>query len=53
MSSLESESLTLGLGQCLDLFKACRVLCNQGTSLDQIDTLCQASFVAKDLDIVH
>jgi hypothetical protein len=28
-------------------------LCNQGTSLDQIDTLCQALFVAKDLNIVH
>jgi hypothetical protein len=53
MSSFKPKSLTLGLGQCLDMLIARRVLCNQGTSLDQVDTICQASFVAKDLDIVH
>jgi len=53
MSSFEPKSLTLRLGQCLDIVIARRVLCNQGASLDQVDTICQASFVAKDLDIVH
>ena len=53
MSGFESKSLTLRLGQSLDVFKVCRVLCNQGTFLDQIDTFRQASLVTKDLDIVH
>jgi hypothetical protein len=53
MSSFEPESLTLGLGQSLDMFITCRVLRNQGTSLDQIDTFRKAFFVAKHLNIVH
>jgi len=53
MSGFEAESLTLRFGQSFDMFVASRVLCNQGSSLDQIDALSQAFFVAKDLDIVH
>lgn len=53
MSSFESKSFALILGEGLDLLEGRWVLCNQGSSLDQVDTLCQAFLVAKDLNIVH